>query len=126
MVLGGIAFVVVLAPFVIKRERETTELNDDGIVQIDGHSRIEVRWSDISEIGIVTTSDGPFAEDVLFVFKTSDTDGCVVSHEAAERVGLLQELQTQFPDLDNNKIIEAMGCTSDNSFVLWKPSTADP
>ena len=83
------------------------------------------RWSDVVEVAIVTTSDGPFVEDVFYILSISENDVCVVPHETAERVNLLPELHARFPGLDDEKVIAAMGSTSDNRFVLWtrtKPS----
>jgi hypothetical protein len=123
MILGGLSGLYLITPFLRKRETETTEIGSDGITQVVDNSRTTTRWSDVIEVAIVTTRDGPFAEDVFYLFSISESDGCVVTHDAAERIDLLPELHARFPGLDDKKVIEAMGCTSDNKFVLWNKST---
>lgn len=122
MTLGGLSILYLITPFLRKGETETTEIGIDGISQVIDNSRVTTRWHDVIEVAIVTTSDGPFAEDVFYVLSISENDGCVVTHEAAERISLLPELHARFPGLDDKKVIEAMGCTSDNRFVLWSNS----
>ena len=122
MTLGGLSTLYLITPFLRKRETETIEIGSDGITQVVDNSRVTTRWSDVVEVAIVTTSDGPFAEDVFYVLSISEDDGCVVTHEAAERIDLLPELHAQFSGLNDKKVIEAMGCTSDNKFVLWSKS----
>jgi hypothetical protein len=53
----------------------------------------------------------------------SDGKGCLVPHAAAVRTKLLEALQARFP-IDDTVVIAAMGCTSNNSFLLWKKSIA--
>jgi hypothetical protein len=122
LALGGLSILYLTAPFLRKRQTETTEFGNDGISQIIDNSRVTTRWSDVVEVAIVTTSDGPFAEDVFYVLSVSENEGCVVTHESAERLNLLPELHARFPGLDDKKVIEAMGCTSDNKFILWRKS----
>ena len=87
---------------------------------MDGTTRLEIPWPDLTEIWIYTTSEGPFREDVYFHLIVSDEEEYVVPQEIAERTGLLEELQSRFPNLDNEMVIKAMVCTSDNNFLIWK------
>ncbi len=79
-----------------------------------------VRWSELSEISIITTDGGPWAEDVFWLFLGPDSQqGCVVpgSWEGINR--LLRRLQ-QLPGFDDQEVIRAMGSTSNNRFVVWR------
>ena len=60
--------------------------------------------------------------DVFFALAGKNGAGCLIPHDAAVRVKLLEELQARFPDLSNDMIIKAMACTSNKSFLVWKSS----
>lgn len=71
-------------------------------------------------IRIITTADGPWAEDVYFVLETEDGKGCVVPHDAAFRTKLLEEIQLRCRGVDDKRVIDAMGTTNSASFVIWE------
>jgi hypothetical protein len=83
-----------------------------------------VRWDALAEVWIVTTADGPFAEDVFFVLRGAGETGVVVPQGLAVEHNLLGELQARLPDLNNEAIIRAMGCADDARFVIWPPEKA--
>jgi len=78
-------------------------------------------WEKIAEVSIITTSDGPFAEDVFFALRGSDGTGVLVAQSLAVEHGMLKQLQTRLPDLDNEAIVRAMGSTTEARFILWPP-----
>ena len=119
-IFGGIAALIYLEPRLRKLERETIQVDDDGVLRVDGEIREQVRWNEVSEIRIITTDQGPYHEDVFFALIGANKAGCLVPHDAAVRTKLLQELQVRFPSLDGDMVIMAMGCTSNNNFLLWK------
>lgn len=79
----------------------------------------EIRWEDLDEVGIVTTDEGPFVEDVFFMLLSKDRKGCAIPQAAEGNEGLLSRLQ-MLPGFDSGAFIEAMGCTSNQNFRLWK------
>jgi hypothetical protein len=83
-----------------------------------------IRWDELDEVGIVTTDEGPFVEDVFFMLLSNDKKGCAIPQSADGNEPLLTRLQ-MLPGFDNNALIEAMGCTSNQNFRLWK-KTAEP
>jgi hypothetical protein len=83
-----------------------------------------VAWERITELSIITTSDGPFAEDVFFALRGSDGTGVLVAQSLAMEHDLLKQLQTRLPDLDNEAIVRAMGSTTQARFILWPPRPA--
>jgi hypothetical protein len=119
-VLGGIAALIAAEPRLRKRERETIQVDETGVLRVDGTIHEQIQWDDIAEIRIITTNEGPLREDVFFVFVGSSGAGCLVPHGAAVRIRLLEELQVRFPDLNNDVVIKAMGCTSNENFLVWK------
>ncbi len=86
-----------------------------------------IPWSEVREVAIRTTSDGPFVEDLFWVFGLRDgmveLPGSLVNGEA---VGAMQEA---LPSLDNLKLIFAMGSTSEAIFRVWRaeqPAWSEP
>lgn len=98
----------------------TIQIDDTGVRRELTEGRFEsVTWDDLLEVSIVTTSDGPFAEDVFFVLAGRNGTGCAVPQSAAESSVLLEGLQ-RLPGFDNQAVIQAMTSTDDNKFVCWR------
>ncbi|WP_306360559.1 hypothetical protein [Nocardia sp. CC227C] len=99
------------------------EINDRFVRRTLDNGRVEeVSWTELSEVRIITTADGPFAEDVFFVLISASGKGCVVPHSAAD-TGFLARLQA-LPGFDNEKVVEAMVSTTDRQFLVWRrPAT---
>src|SRR5262249_42904855 len=91
-------------------------LSDGGVEQ--------VAWNDLQGVAIMTTSEGPFAEDVYFVLAGRDGTGCVVPQGAPESTALLHRLQA-LPGFDNEAVIQAMSCAHDATFVCWRKEPSD-
>jgi hypothetical protein len=125
-ICAAVAGLIYLEPRLRRRDVETIQLDDSGILRVDRGIREEIGWNDVEEIRIITTTGGPLREDVFFAFFASGSSGCVVPHDAAVRIGLLEDLQARFPNLDNDKVIEAMGCTSNRTFIVWKKDAVQP
>ena len=49
-------------------------------------------------------------------------DEALILNDAAVRTKLLDELQVRFPNLNNDMVIKAMGCTSNDRFLVWNKS----
>jgi hypothetical protein len=96
------------------------EIDDEGVTSWRPSGVERVRWDDLVEIGIVTTDEGPFCEDLFWLLVAADGSGCVVGGEIAGQIGLLAALQRRFPDLDNQKVIEAACSVDDARFVCWR------
>ncbi|WP_280268285.1 hypothetical protein [Nocardia wallacei] len=95
------------------------EINDRFVRRTLDNGRIEeVAWHDLSEVRIITTADGPFADDVFFVLIGAKGNGCVVPHSAADTAFLVR-LQ-RLPGFDNAKVIEAMSSVTDRQFLVWR------
>lgn len=92
-------------------ERAITRILSDGTVK-------KVRWDDLQEVGIVTTDEGPWVDDVYWMLVDSN-GGCSVSKGTRGMNELLARLQ-QLPGFDNEVFTRAMGSTDNNEFVCWK------
>ena len=87
----------------------------------DGRTEI-VKWNELQEVGIVTTDEGPFAEDVYWMLKSA-SGGCAVPSEADGMKELLSRLQ-QLPGFKNEAVVQAMGSTNNATFVCWSRGNA--
>lgn len=109
------AFVRRVAP-----ARERVTVDDEGVTRDIGDGRREhVAWTKLSEVTIVTTSEGPFAEDVWFVLHADDGTGCAVGNEHANGSGLVERI-LKLDGFDYGAFIHAMSETSDARFTVWK------
>lgn len=103
-------------------EQVRVRFDEDAISVIhkDG-TRESVKWSELTAVVIETTDQGPFMEDVFFILVGSDhSPGCVVPQGAAGESELFSALQTRLPGFDNERVIEAMSSTDNNSFLIWR------
>jgi hypothetical protein len=120
--LGFAAFFYVF-PWLGPRRRENVQVDNEGVVVVTDKGRDEARWAEISRARIITTSAGPWGEDVYFVLESKEGKGCVIPHDAVVRTKLLEEMQARLTGVDDRKVIEAMGSTRNNSFVIWELPT---
>jgi hypothetical protein len=103
-------------------EPETIQIDDVGVLRVNGSIREQIRWADVEEIRIITTDGGPLSEDVFFALVDGEKKGCLIPHDAAVRDKLLEQLQSRFTGLDDEAIIRAMGSTSNGNFLIWRKS----
>jgi hypothetical protein len=61
--------------------------------------RSTVKWSELREVGILTTAYGPFTDDLFWIL-VGDNSSCVVPSEAAGCDKLLSRLQS-LPNFDH-------------------------
>jgi hypothetical protein len=119
----GIAAFFYMIPYFVPRRRENVQVDEQGVIVVTEKGRDEVRWTDVKRALIITTSAGPWGEDVYFVLESTEGNGCIVPHEAAARTKLLEEMQARLAGVDDRKVIEAMGSTSERTFVIWELPT---
>lgn len=103
-----------------ENEAETIEIDDVGVARTVGSINERILWDDVDEIRIITTDGGPYAEDVFFAIVDGNQKGCLVPHDAAVRLKLLERLQARFNGLNDEAVIKAMGSTSNATFLIWK------
>jgi hypothetical protein len=99
------------------------EVDDDGVRRFgdEGELMEAVRWNELQQVGVMTTADGPFDEDVFFVLEGGE-HGCVVPQGFAPE-DLLPRLQA-LPGFDNEQFIAAMSSTEQAMFACWARSAA--
>jgi hypothetical protein len=103
------------------RPVDRVEFDDERVVHHRSDGNVEaVAWAELEEVGILTTDDGPFAEDVFWMLLASGGhSGCAIPSDADGMKLLLGKLQA-LPGFDNGKVIEAMGSAVDARFVCWR------
>jgi hypothetical protein len=100
------------------RGEEAVQVTDDGVSRTLADGTIEsVAWDELDSVRVMTTPEGPAAEDVFFVLEAGD-HGCVVPQGSAPD-GFLPRLQA-LPGFDNEKLIEAMSTAEEAEFACWQ------
>jgi hypothetical protein len=126
------AAVVMLRPFLPGFEREpdgeTLDISPWGVRRFDNAGLHEaVSWSDLSEVAVVTSAEGPTVEDVYLVLRGRNNNGLIVPHTLAVESGILSELHLRLSDFDSQAFIDALASDTDKVFVLWRaPTPASP
>jgi hypothetical protein len=102
----------------------TVEMIDDSVVCRRSTGLTEsVRWSDLSEVSIMTTSQGPALCDLFWVLVGQEKTGCVVPNDAQGIELLVPRLQ-KLPGFNNGALIQASSCTKDQKFLCWRRSSS--
>lgn len=76
-----------------------------------------VAWSELIGVAVETTDQGPFDEDVWWHLATNN--GVVTYPSEATGAGDLLERLQKIPTFNNERLIQAMGSTSNQTFILW-------
>ena len=102
---------------VIFGDDSVTRVRPDGVEET-------IRWDDLQEVDILTTDEGPWREDVVFLLIGADgKSGCVVPQSSDGSQQSLERLQ-QLPGFDSAAVIKAMGSTSNAKFVCRRRQIA--
>ncbi|WP_017452572.1 hypothetical protein [Herbaspirillum rubrisubalbicans] len=79
-----------------------------------------LHWAELSLVGIQTTDDGPLMSDVFWGLHGADgTPAIIYPQGASGEPALLAAMQKRLAGFDNEKVIQAMGCTNDAYFKVW-------
>ena len=104
-------------------EQISVAVTSDGVTVVrSGAAAAGVRWSQLVEVAVVTTSAGPLADDVFVMLRVADRSSCLVPNPVATE---LVRWLVRLPGFDHDKFIAAMGSTSEASFVCWTGRPGD-
>ncbi len=78
----------------------------------------QVRWDALQRVVIITTDTGPFTDDVFWLLDGGD-GGLVAGSEDAGANELRDRLM-KLPDFDFKAMAQAMGCSENAEFVVWR------
>jgi hypothetical protein len=99
--------------------RDRVDFDDVGVTRRLPSGGTEfVSWAELRQVMVITTDEGPLLEDVYFMLTGTGDNGCAIP-QMADGVGPLVERLVKLPGFDDNKLREAMGCTSNARFVCW-------
>jgi hypothetical protein len=102
--------------------RESVSFDETEVIRTLADGRREtLRWDDLQEVSVITTDEGPFADDLYWALLGNE-GGCAVPSTAAGADALLSRLQ-QLPGFKNEIVVEAMGSTANAKFVCWERAT---
>ena len=101
----------------IKRS-ETVQFDDTKVTRTMRNGKQEtIQWSELKEVAIITTDEGPFVDDVFWVLSGANT-GSLVPSEADGAKDLLVYL-LKLPGFNSDAFTQAMGSTENAKFVCW-------
>jgi hypothetical protein len=104
-------------------EQNSVAVTSDGVTVLrPGDAPAGVRWSQLVEVAVVTTSAGPLADDVFVLLRGADGSSCLVPNPVATE---LVHWLLRLPGFDHEKFIAAMGSTSEATFVCWTGRPGD-
>ncbi|MBS1955492.1 MAG: hypothetical protein JST89_15015 [Cyanobacteria bacterium SZAS-4] len=104
----------------VSRKWPQYSVDDSGFTEIsapDGAIPKTHLWSDVLHVGVITTDEGPFFDDVFFVIKTRTGDLCMTSQDA-QKLDLLQYFKI-LPGFQWDRVVEAMGSADNAIFPCW-------
>lgn len=90
------------------------------VATYEGGERRTAAWRELSKVGITTTDEGPFAQDVFWGLHAGERVAVAYPQDAVGARELLNAMQERLPSFDNHAVIEAMGSTTNAHFVVWE------
>ena len=100
-------------PIVTWDEKKVICSFPDGLVK-------SMQWDDLKAVVIETTDEGPWMEDVYFILFSNEIESSFEFPQCSKGSQELLERLMKLPRFDENAVIKAMGCTSNNSFLCWE------
>jgi len=91
--------------------------NEQAWVHYPSKEPESIKWDSLIGIAVETNDQGPFVEDVYWLLASEEK---VISYpsEATGSEEMLKRLQ-EIPTFNNERLIEAMTCTGNQTFILW-------
>jgi len=93
-------------------------IHDTSIIYEHGLWREEIAFDEITQIDLVTTSEGPFSEDVFAVLRGKDKE--IAIPQNAENFDSLFDVFKKFEGVNYEAFINAMSSTENAKFVCWE------
>lgn len=104
-----------------EKENVTVTFTETAITaKYSNGERRSIEWVNLSEVGVTTTDEGPIAEDVFFGLHAEGAVRVVYPCTASGSQELLAAMQERLPGFDNEALINAMGSSENNHFVVWR------
>lgn len=101
------------------------EIDDQRIRCVWPEQTQTIQWDDIRSVILVTTDEGPFVEDIYWHIESGDQNPVVIPNDALGADQLLDRMQQKLNGFDDKAFIQAMGSTSNASFLVWSDAGND-
>ncbi len=82
-----------------------------------GKEKQSLAWSDLIGVAVETTDGGPFTEDVFW--HLGGKNGVLTYPSSAKSSERLLERLQKLPEFNNERVMEAMMCTENRTFIIW-------
>ncbi len=93
---------------------------ESGSIEYPGEEKREIPWNAVRRIQLLTTDEGPWSEDVWWLFYLAGADEpVVVPHGAQGNEKVFDVLEKHFSGANMEAVIKAMGSTSNAKFDVW-------
>lgn len=120
--VNGFLFNRILFRKAIEKNTPVFEFNEEcGTITYPDEDPVEIIWSDVERIEIITTNDGPWSEDFWWLFYLKGTESPIdVPQGAKGNEGIFDVLKKNFEGHDMETIMKALGSTSEARFNVWQ------
>ena len=80
-----------------------------------------IAWKEITQVAVRTTDEGAQKPDVFWELHGTDDAGTIVFPSGATgENAFLKAMQARLKGFDNRRLADAMGSTTNQTFVLWE------
>ena len=101
-----------------QRPATSYAMDELGVRRLLGGDVVEqVRWDQLTAVDVVTTSGGPWKEDLFFVLRGAEGTGVLVASGLAP-AGFVERLG-QLDGFDDKQVIRAAGTSTNAHFPCW-------
>ena len=95
-------------------------VDDEGVSATYPDGRVEaIAWPAVECIAIETNDSGPWGADVWWILAGSGKS-CTFPGGATGELEALAEFRKRFSNFSDEKVTDAMRCTSNAQFVCWR------
>jgi len=95
-------------------------LDDEGIAAAHPGGEVQrIAWSEVEQVTIETNDSGPWGADVWWILAGSGKS-CTFPGGATGELEALAEFRKRFSNFSDEKVTDAMRCTSNAQFVCWR------
>jgi hypothetical protein len=111
---------IVFASYIEDQTPEFECDSESGSIEYPGEGKIIIPWKSVKQIQILTTDEGPWNEDVWWLFHLVGADEPVAIPQGAQgNEKVFDILESHFSGSDMEAVIKAMGSTSNAKFDIW-------
>ena len=105
-------------PFVDHCSKVEVGFDDENVwVLWPGKEKQSLAWNNLIGVAVETTDGGPFTEDVFW--HLGGKNEVLTDPSSAKCSEQLLETLKKLPEFNNERVIEAMKCAENRTFIIW-------